>query len=70
MLTALCHLMLKVTHRRDMIDALTVERSAWHSRLEESEFLSRLFDLQKLPSDDGRLQDAAGDIWRHASMVR
>jgi hypothetical protein len=29
------------------------------------EFLSRIFDLQSLPSWDTRCKDAAGDIWQH-----
>lgn len=51
--------------RRDIIDALGAENVAWNGRLEESEFLSRLFDLANLPSTDGRFKDAAGDIWKH-----
>jgi|CXWL01.1.fsa_nt_gi hypothetical protein len=51
--------------RRDIIDALGAENVAWNGRLEESEFLSRLFDLTSLPSTDGRFKDAAGDIWKH-----
>ena len=51
--------------RRDIIDALGAENVAWNGRLEESEFLSRLFDLASLPSTDGRFKDAAGDIWKH-----
>jgi hypothetical protein len=31
----------------------------------EREFLSRLFDLSSLPSEDSRFKDAAGDIWQH-----
>ena len=33
--------------------------------MEEPEFLSRLFNLASLPSDDARFKDAAGDIWQH-----
>lgn len=33
--------------------------------MEESEFLSRLFNLSSLPSGDHRFKDAAGDIWQH-----
>lgn len=29
------------------------------------EFLSRLYELSKLPSTDRRFDDAAGDIWQH-----
>ena len=49
--------------RRDIIDSMVAEKVNWCGRLEESEFLSRLFDLQSLPSTDGRFKDAAGDIF-------
>lgn len=51
--------------RRDIADAITVEGVNWNGRLEESEFLARIFDLNSLPSTDGRFKDAAGDIWQH-----
>ncbi|MFM0632595.1 AbiJ-related protein [Paraburkholderia xenovorans] len=51
--------------RRDLIDAIAAERLDWSGRLEESEILSRIYDLESLPSTDGRFKDAAGDIWQH-----
>jgi hypothetical protein len=51
--------------RRDIIDALVAENISWSGRLDEPEFLSRLFDLTNLPSTDRRFADAAGDIWKH-----
>ena len=51
--------------RRDIFDAMKIENVIWHGRLEETEFLSRLYDLSALPSYDGRFKDAAGDIWQH-----
>jgi hypothetical protein len=51
--------------RRDVIDAIAVEKINWSGRLEESEFLSRLFNLASLLSYDHRFTDAAGDIWQH-----
>jgi hypothetical protein len=51
--------------RRDLIHAITVEKINWSGRMEESEFLSRLYNLSSLPSDDARFSDAAGDIWQH-----
>ncbi len=51
--------------RRDIIDAIAVERINWNGRLDESEFLSRIFNLVSLPSYDPRFTDAAGDIWQH-----
>jgi hypothetical protein len=51
--------------RRDIADAIIVEKVNWSGRLEEHEFLARLFDLSSLPSTDGRFTDAAGDLWQH-----
>lgn len=51
--------------RRDIIDAIAVEKINWSGRLEEPEFLSRIFNLASLPSYDHRFTDAAGDIWQH-----
>lgn len=51
--------------RRDIIDAIRVDGVVWHGRLEEAEFLGRIFDLERLPSTDSRFKDAAGDIWQH-----
>lgn len=57
----------KITNitRRDIFDALTIEGINWNGRLEETEFLSRLYDLSKMPSTDSRYKDANGDIWQH-----
>jgi hypothetical protein len=51
--------------RRDIFDAIRVEEVCWWGRLEETEFLSRLYDLSQLPSTDSRYADANGDIWKH-----
>lgn len=51
--------------RRDIVDAISVEKINWSGRMEEQEFLSRLYNLATLPSDDSRFKDAAGDIWQH-----
>jgi hypothetical protein len=51
-------------HQRD-----TVEKINLNGRLEGAELLSRLYDLAKLPSMDGRSKDAAGDIWQHTSSL-
>jgi hypothetical protein len=51
--------------RRDIVDALVVENVNWAGRLEEPEFLGRLFNLAELPSNDRRFPDAAADIWQH-----
>ena len=51
--------------RRDIVDAIVVERVNWAGRMEEQQFLSRLFNLGSLPSTDHRFVDAATDIWKH-----
>lgn len=51
--------------RRDIFDAILVEGVSWSGRLEEPDFLSRIFDLQQLLSYDSRYENASGDIWQH-----
>lgn len=51
--------------RKDIFDAIRIEEICWWGRLEETEFLSRLYDLSQLPSTDSRYTDASGDIWKH-----
>jgi len=51
--------------RRNIADAIMVEKINWWGRLSESGFLSRIFDLGAIPSRDSRYSDAAGDIWQH-----
>ncbi|WP_250626277.1 abortive infection family protein [Pinirhizobacter soli] len=51
--------------RVNIIDGLRLENVHWQGRLDDVEFLNRLYDLQKLPSHDIRFPDAAGDIWQH-----
>jgi hypothetical protein len=53
--------------RREIIDWLSSSGYSWSGRLQEDEFLSRLYDLDKLPSNDSRFSSAAGDIWQHRS---
>lgn len=51
--------------RRNIFDFIQVERFWWSGRLEEADFLSRIFDLEKMESHDSRFDNAAGDIWQH-----
>jgi hypothetical protein len=51
--------------RRAIIDFLTYEKISWAGRLNEDEFLSRLFDLSSIRSLDHRYTNAAGDIHQH-----
>ncbi len=51
--------------RRNIIDALILNKINWSGRLDEPAFLSRLYDLKKMATTDHRFSDAAGDIWQH-----
>lgn len=51
--------------RRNIFDYIQVEGFSWCGRLEETDFLSRIFDLEKLGSLDSRFANASGDIWQH-----
>lgn len=51
--------------RRNIFDFIQVEKFWWAGRLEESDFLSRMFDLENMPSFDSRFDNALGDIWQH-----
>tara|TARA_R110002167_G_scaffold45324_3_gene136217 strand:+ start:11677 stop:12585 length:909 start_codon:yes stop_codon:yes gene_type:complete len=58
---------MKITQitRRDLFDVLLIEKVNWAGTMEESEFLSRLYDMSSIPSTDQRFPDASGDIWQH-----
>lgn len=51
--------------RRAIVDLLSLSGTSWAGRLEEDDFLARLYDLTSMPSTDYRMQNAAGDIHRH-----
>ena len=51
--------------RRDIIDAIRIKGVNWAGRLEEPEFLGRIFNLEEMESSDGRFKNAIGDIWQH-----
>jgi hypothetical protein len=51
--------------RRDLIDALLLEKVQWAGRLGEPDFLARIFDVNALPSKDHRFTNAYRDIWQH-----
>lgn len=53
--------------RRDVLDALVAEGVHLYGRLEETDFLSRIWDLDSMPSTDPRFLNATGDIWQHRS---
>ena len=51
--------------RRAIIDHFRTANVNWAGRLEDDEFLTRIYDLPKLPSLDHRYKDAADDIYHH-----
>ncbi|MCL4461584.1 MAG: abortive infection family protein [Nitrospirae bacterium] len=51
--------------RQNVIDGLKIDNVSWNGRLNEVEFLQRLFDLEHIPSNDPRFKSAASDIWQH-----
>ena len=51
--------------RRKLFDSIALSKTWWAGRLEEPDFLARIYDLESLPSTDTRFKNAAGDIWQH-----
>ena len=58
--------------KRDIIELLLMGISGHdkvllplYGRLDEIEFLNRIFNLQNMPSYDSRFKDAEQDIWQH-----
>jgi hypothetical protein len=51
--------------RRKIFDTITLSKVLWEGRLEEPDFLGRIYDLDTMPSTDSRYKTAAGDIWQH-----
>ena len=51
--------------RRAIFDSMRVGKWFWAGKLDDVEFLSRIFDLGSLPSRDSRHADMSGDVWRH-----
>ncbi len=53
------------TTRRGVFDELRAGDVSWFGRLNDVDFLSRVFDLTRMRSFDRRCADAADDIWQH-----
>lgn len=51
--------------RRNIFDALRLEKVFYGGRLGDFGFLSRLYDLDEFPSYDSRFATSAGDIWQN-----
>ena len=56
---------IKWSARRNILHWLSAEETAWWGRLEEDQFLSRIFDLEDLPSHDYRFHAATRNTWQH-----
>ena len=57
----------KITHitRRNIFDFVQVEGFWWAGRLDEVDFLSRIFDLENIKSNDSRYKNVTEDILQH-----
>ncbi len=51
--------------RRSIFDGIRLMDLAWSGRLDEVAFLSKVFDLKSMRSNDHRFSDAERDIWQH-----
>ena len=53
------------TTRTAVLDEMRARKTVWYGALSEVDFLSRIFDLDSMPSSDGRYNTATEDIWQH-----
>jgi len=55
--------------KRDIVDILSEGlyegKFDYYGRLDETNFLNRLVNLNELPSEDSRFETMAQDIWQH-----
>lgn len=58
-------MMISEITRCAIFDVLRVRETKWAGRLDEAEFLERIYDLENIPSNDDRFDNAKGDIWQH-----
>ena len=56
---------ISIVARQGIFDEITLNKISWSGRLEEPDFLNRIFDLSKLPSTDSRYDNAFDDIHKH-----
>jgi hypothetical protein len=54
--------------RQAIFDEILLKKISWSGRLEEPDFLNRIFDLSKMPSYDSRYDNAYDDIHKHRIM--
>ncbi len=58
--------MIKRETKRNILDHFEMEGIHFSGRMNDIDFLGRLFDLNKMPSTDPRYENASGDIWQHS----
>jgi len=51
--------------KRDIVDELKIRDISYNGKLNEIDFVHRLYDLKKLPSNDPRFPDMESDYWQH-----
>lgn len=56
--------------RRKIFDTITLSKVFREGRLEEPDFLARIYDLDTMPSTDSRYRTAPGDIWKSGQQPR
>jgi len=54
--------------RQNILDSYIVTKISWCGNMEQTNFLGRLFDLSKLPSNDSRYHTAEEDIYKHTVL--
>ena len=59
---------ISIVTRQAIFDEITINRISWAGRLEEPNFLNRIFNLSELPSTDSRYTNAYDDIHKHRIM--
>lgn len=59
---------ISIVVRQAIFDEITLNNISWSGRLEEPDFLNRIFDLSKIYSTDSRYDNAYDDIHKHRVM--
>jgi len=56
---------LSVVTRQKVADSIALSAVPWAGRLDEPNFLARIYDLSRMPSTDSRYSNAFDDIYQH-----
>jgi len=51
--------------RQEILEYYAANKISWSGKLEEPDFLAKLYDLKSIRSTDPRFENALGDIWQH-----